>query len=85
MNRETLWRSMLAQSFHPRQWFEGRDDYQLPVEEESIMWVYRKDNTNNRWLVGFYAPNGDWNQDSTYGSQEQAANRVHWLNGGSAK
>jgi hypothetical protein len=35
------------------------------------------------WTVGFHDPNGTWHPDSDHGSDEAAAQRVHWLNGGS--
>ena len=34
------------------------------------------------WTVGFYDPSGDFRPDVSFVSQEQAAKRVHWLNGG---
>jgi hypothetical protein len=34
------------------------------------------------YTVGFYAPDGGWNPESDYGSKEDAAARVHYLNGG---
>jgi hypothetical protein len=34
------------------------------------------------WTVGFHAPSGDWKPDSDHGDQDEAANRVRWLNGG---
>ena len=44
------------------------------------MWVYRQ---NNRyWEVGYYAPDKTWVQDGVYSTQGEAAERVHWLNGG---
>lgn len=83
MSREQqIWQAMVAQSFHPRQWFDEKDDYPIPMEEEPLMWVYRYNGTSGLWLVGFYAPNGEWNQDGDTVSQEAAAQRVHWLNGG---
>lgn len=77
-----LWKSMIAQSFHPRQWFDGEDEYLIWMEEESIMWVYRRDGTSGMWLVGFYSPDGEWNRDSHHEQKDAAAARVHWLNGG---
>lgn len=35
------------------------------------------------WTVGFYDPNDTWEPESDHGSREEAARRVHWLNGGS--
>ncbi len=34
------------------------------------------------YTVGFYAPNGCWHSDSDWRDKEDAAKRVHWLNGG---
>jgi hypothetical protein len=35
------------------------------------------------WTVGFYDPAGEWHPESDHASSEEAAKRVHWLNGGS--
>lgn len=45
------------------------------------MYVYIKSEVA-LWTVGFYAPNGNWEAESDYDSQEAAAKRVHYLNGG---
>lgn len=34
------------------------------------------------WTVGFYAPDGKWHSDSDHNDREEAAKRVHYLNGG---
>lgn len=34
------------------------------------------------WTVGFFRPDGSWEPASDHTSEEAAANRVHWLNGG---
>lgn len=34
------------------------------------------------WTVGFYKPDGSWEPESDHGSTDEAASRVHWLNGG---
>jgi hypothetical protein len=34
------------------------------------------------WTVGFYDPNGKWQPESDHSSSEEAAQRVHYLNGG---
>ena len=45
------------------------------------MYVYRK--TESRlYTVGFYDPQGKWHPESDHESEEAAAERVHWLNGG---
>jgi hypothetical protein len=36
----------------------------------------------NLWTVGFYDPKGNWIPESDHNSQEDAAKRVHYLNGG---
>ena len=46
------------------------------------MYVYIKSEPN-LWTVGFYDPNGKWIAESDYNSKEDAAERVHWLNGSS--
>ena len=33
------------------------------------------------WTVGFYRPDGSWVPESDHDDQDQAANRVAWLNG----
>lgn len=45
------------------------------------MWVYIR-TERNLWTVGFYGPDGKWHPDSDHTSSEDAARRVHWLNGG---
>lgn len=44
-------------------------------------WVYLR-SEQALWTVGFYKPNGEWEPESDHGSPEEAAKRVHWLNGG---
>ena len=44
------------------------------------MYVYIKSETDV-WTVGFYRPNGEWVPESDHISQDNAAQRVHWLNG----
>ena len=34
------------------------------------------------WTVGFFDPAGKWHADGDYDSREEAAARVHYLNGG---
>jgi hypothetical protein len=45
------------------------------------MWVY-KSFEPGLWTVGFYDPSGGWWPDSDHHKQEDAASRVHYLNGG---
>lgn len=46
-----------------------------------MTWVYLK-TESNLWTVGFYTPNGEWQTESDWVSPADAANRVHFLNGG---
>ncbi len=46
------------------------------------MYVYIR-SESQLWTVGFYGPNGKWNPESDHDSEEEAAKRVHYLNGGS--
>jgi len=34
------------------------------------------------WTVGFYRPDGRWEPESDWDKAEDAADRVHYLNGG---
>lgn len=45
------------------------------------MYVYYP-NSKGNWSVGFFSPNGSSNFESEWDKKEEAANRVHWLNGG---
>ncbi len=45
------------------------------------MYLYIKSETN-LWTVGFYSPDGTWHSESDHSTQQEAAQRVHWLNGG---
>ena len=47
-----------------------------------MKYVYIK-SESQLWTVGFYDPQGKWVPESDYGSTEEAAKRVHYLNGGS--
>lgn len=44
-------------------------------------WIY-KQTEPMLWTVGFYSPDGRWHADSDHSSREDAAKRVHYLNGG---
>ena len=33
------------------------------------------------WTVGFYTPSGEWVPESDYECRDDAAERLHWLNG----
>lgn len=43
-------------------------------------WIYFQSEPR-LWTVGCYGPAGTWCPESDHGSPEDAANRVHWLNG----
>lgn len=44
-------------------------------------YVYRQSEPD-LWTVGFFDPDGVWNPDSDHDSPAAAADRLHWLNGG---
>lgn len=47
------------------------------------MYVYiQTEISPDLFTVGFYKPNGDWEGDSDHASREEAAEKVHYLNGG---
>ena len=48
---------------------------------EQVTWVYVTSEPG-LFTVGFYDPNGKWHADSDHSSREEAAKRVHYLNGG---
>lgn len=45
------------------------------------MYVYLRSEPQ-LWTVGFYTPDGKWVSESDYECRDDAAERVHWLNGG---
>lgn len=44
-------------------------------------WVYIRSEPG-LWTVGFYRPDGKWEPESDHDTREEAAERVHYLNGG---
>lgn len=46
-----------------------------------MTWLY-KQTEPSLWTVGHYDPSGKWHPESDHGSPEEAAARVHHLNGG---
>jgi hypothetical protein len=50
-----------------------------------IKYVYVRSTFPGEYLftVGFYDPDGKWHPESDHDSPEEAAKRVHYLNGGS--
>ena len=45
-------------------------------------WVYLQSEPG-LWTVGFYEPNGTWLAESDWDKRAAAAERAHYLNGGS--
>jgi hypothetical protein len=45
------------------------------------MYVY-KQTEEELWTTGFYRPDGAFEPEQDCGSEEEATERVHWLNGG---
>jgi hypothetical protein len=86
VSREELWKEMVRRSFNPREWFVEGERPEAP--EGTIMWVYRMDDKREGYVVGFYAPNREWHQDSAFPcnikGREEAVRRVNFLNGGPA-
>jgi hypothetical protein len=85
LDMQEIWRAMVKKSFHPNEWFimdDSLDEQQLEV---TFMWVYKRNDSENSWEVGYYSPDKQWNKDSTYSSREQARAMVHYLNGGGTK
>lgn len=50
-----------------------------------MSFVYRRELPVGSWAVGFYTPTGHWERESTHSSEDKAAERVHWLNGGQTR
>lgn len=46
------------------------------------MYCYIRSKSEPLWVVGFYKLNGVWEPESDHATKEEAAKRVHWLNGG---
>ncbi|MCI1966411.1 MAG: hypothetical protein LKJ17_09840 [Oscillospiraceae bacterium] len=45
------------------------------------MYSYQKTEPG-QWSVGSFADSGQWKSESVWYTQEEAAERAHWLNGG---
>lgn len=72
----------LRKCFQPRQWFVGDGEFDPFIsEEDTFMWVFLK-NKDGVYEVGFYTPDGSWNPTDKYETNEEAAMRVNYLNGG---
>ncbi len=50
---------------------------------ESEHWTDEKGIGRSLYTVGFYDPEGEWQPESDHDNKEDAAKRVHYLNGGS--
>ena len=88
-----LARREFARSFDPREWYTWDDDIEdtggvrepsgpdvRGVTEARVMWVYLI--IAGMFVVGFFTPSKEWVEDTVHGSQDEAAARVHYLNGG---
>jgi hypothetical protein len=51
------------------------------IKMNQIMWLYLQSEPG-LYTVGFYTPEGNWMPESDHSSREEAAERVHYLNGG---
>ena len=79
-----LWQAMLKRSFDPSRWHIDKDcpdEMGQSRKEGTIMWVYRRTEPNV-WTVGFFGPDTSWNAESDHATRDDAAARVHYLNGG---
>lgn len=54
--------------------FAGR-----PIIVDELRTTYYE---HDLYTVGFYDPDGKWHPESDYNDKDQAAERVHYLNGG---
>jgi len=45
------------------------------------MYIYLQ-TEKNLWTVGFYNPEDEFMPESDWGTKDEAASRVHYLNGG---
>ncbi len=48
-----------------------------------MQYLYKKSEPQ-LWTVGFYDPSGKWLAESDWSNPEEAAERVHYLNGGNS-
>lgn len=65
----------------PRGVGEGVQRALQQLERRGAMYVYIQSEPG-LWTVGFYDPQGAWVSESDWPTREEAAARVHWLNGG---
>lgn len=76
-----LARREFARSFDPRDWYARDDDREDRGDTEArVMWVFRL----IAWMfaVGFFTPDREWVEDERFPTRNEAALRVHYLNGG---
>lgn len=65
--------------------FEQLRPYFLKYYNQLVMWIYihsEHSADHDVFTVGFYSPNGSLHTDGDYSTREEAAARVHYLNGG---
>lgn len=60
----------------------GSTSSQSKKEGDVMSWVYIDSDFDGSWFVGFYEPDGKWRAISKHDTEEEAAERVHYLNGG---
>ena len=85
MDLRRKWREMLAKSREVYGTWEPNDDLPKQLDmEDLIMWKYKQMQIGSDFLfiVGWYDPSGEWHADLSYSSRDDAAARVHYLNGG---
>ena len=52
------------------------------IGKGEMMYVYQRFEPGC-YTVGFYTPKGEWEPESDHSTREEAASRVHYLNGSS--
>jgi hypothetical protein len=52
------------------------------MKTEAYVYIQSEFGEYPLWTVGFYNPSGEWDSESDHGSKDEAAKRVHYLNGG---
>jgi hypothetical protein len=50
-----------------------------------FVYLYTEGSGDPFYTVGFYDPQGNWHPDSDHISQDEAARRIHYLNGGNSQ
>lgn len=48
-----------------------------------MLYVTRYAKEDRLWTVGYYGPDGKWNAESDHETEDGAAERIHYLMGGS--